>query len=77
MVRAGEGLERRVIRKDTSFDPSVLPSQGSIQELYSALAADNDRLGLVLADIRELVGDGRALVVSPSAASTSNASPSP
>ena len=63
IARAGEGFERRVIRKDTSFDPSVLPSQASIQELYSALAADNDRLGLVLADIRELVGAGRALVV--------------
>ena len=62
-VRAGEALERRVIRKDTSFDPSVLPSQASIQEIYSALAADSDRLGLVLADIRELVRDGRALVV--------------
>jgi superfamily II DNA or RNA helicase len=63
MVRAGEACERRVIRKDTSFDPSVLPSQASIQEIYGALAADNDRLGLVLADIRKLVGDGRALVV--------------
>ena len=63
MVRAGEALERRVIRKDTSFDPSVLPAQASIQEIYGALAADNDRLGLVLADIRALVRDGRALLV--------------
>ena len=63
MVRAGEALERRVIRKDTSFDPSILPSQASIQEIYGALAEDNDRLGLVLADIRELVRDGRAVVV--------------
>jgi superfamily II DNA or RNA helicase len=50
-------------RRDTSFDPSILPSQASIQEIYSALADDNDRLGLVLADIRELVRDGRAAVV--------------
>lgn len=63
MVRAGEALERRVTRKATSFDPSVLPSQASIQEIYGALAADNDRLGLVLADIRKLVRDGRAVVV--------------
>ena len=63
MVRGGDALERWVIRKDTSFDPNVLPSQASIQEIYGALAADNDRLGLVLADIRELVRDGRALVV--------------
>ena len=62
-ARAGHALERRVIRKDTSFDPSVLPPEASIQEIYSALASDSDRLGLVLADIRQLVGDGRALVV--------------
>ena len=63
MVRAGDALERRVIRRDTSFDPSVLPAQASIQEIYGALAADNDRLGLVLADICALVRDGRALLV--------------
>jgi superfamily II DNA or RNA helicase len=62
-VRPGEALERRVIRKDTSFDPSILPPGASIQEIYGALAKDDDRLALVLADIRELVHDGRALVV--------------
>jgi superfamily II DNA or RNA helicase len=62
-VRTRDALERRVIRKDTSFDPSILPSQASIQEIYGALANDIDRLRLVLADIRELVRDGRALVV--------------
>ena len=62
-VCAGEALEHRVIRKDTSFDPSVLPAQASIQEIYGALANDLWRLGLVLADIRELVQEDRALVV--------------
>ncbi len=62
-LRAQDALERRVIRKDTSFDPTSLPSGASIQEIYGALAKDDDRLGLVLADIRELVRDGRALVV--------------
>jgi superfamily II DNA or RNA helicase len=62
-IRAGEALERRVIRKDTSFDPSILPPGASIQEIYGALAKDVDRLGLVLADIRELARAGRALVV--------------
>ena len=60
---AQERLERRVIRRDTSFDPSVLPTQASIQEIYGALANDIDRLGFVLADIRELVREDRALVV--------------
>jgi superfamily II DNA or RNA helicase len=63
MTRPGQALERRVIRRNTSFDLSVLPSEPSIQEIYSALAKDHDRLDLVLADIRELVRDGRALVV--------------
>ncbi len=62
-VHTRDAVERLVIRKDTSFDQSVLPSRASIQEIYGALAKDNDRLDLVLADIRELVGDGRALVV--------------
>jgi superfamily II DNA or RNA helicase len=62
-VCAGGALERRVIRKDTNFDPIVLPSQASIQEIYGALANDIDRLGLVLADIRELMRQERALVV--------------
>ena len=62
-AREGEALGRRVIRRDTEFDPSVLPTQASIQEIYRALANDDDRLGLVIADIRELVREDRALVV--------------
>ncbi len=62
-VREGRTLERRVIRRDTRFDPSVLPTQASIQEIYGALATDLDRLSLVVADIRELVREERALVV--------------
>ncbi len=62
-VTAGKALGRRVIRRDTSFDPSILPTQASIQEIYGALANDVDRLDFVLADIRELVREDRALVV--------------
>ena len=62
-AREGVALGRRVIRRDTAFDPSVLPTQASIQEIYGALANDNDRLGLVIGDIRELVREDRALVV--------------
>jgi superfamily II DNA or RNA helicase len=56
-------LKRRVIRKDTSFDPSLLPPQASIQEIYGAIANDSDRLALILADIRKLICEERALVV--------------
>ena len=62
-AREGAALGRRVIRRDTAFDPSVLPTQASIQEIYGALANDDDRLGLVIADIRELVREDRVLVV--------------
>jgi superfamily II DNA or RNA helicase len=55
-------LVRRLIRKDTSFDPTVLPPQASIQEIYAALVNDTDRLQIVLTDIRELVREGRAVV---------------
>lgn len=56
-------LERRVIRKDTNFDPSILPPEASIQEIYGALANDGDRLALVLADIRQIIREHRAVVV--------------
>jgi superfamily II DNA or RNA helicase len=45
------------------FDPSVLPQEASIQEIYGALAADTGRLDLILADIRRLIAEGRAPVV--------------
>ena len=47
----------------TSLVPPRLPTQPSIQEIYGALANDIDRLDFVLADIRELVREDRALVV--------------
>ena len=56
-------VARRLMRKDTSFDPSVLPPEPSIQEIYGALANDTGRLNQVLSDIRDLVGEGRAVVV--------------
>ncbi len=56
-------LERRVIRKDTDFDPNILPPNASIQEIYGALASNIDRLGMVLTDIRKLVDEQRAVVV--------------
>ena len=62
-ARQGKALRRRVIRRDTDFDPSGLPTQATIQEIYGALANDDDRLRLVIADIRQLVREERALVV--------------
>lgn len=57
------GLELRVTRRETNFDSGVLPPEASIQEIYGALACDEDRLELVVADARELAGEGRAALV--------------
>ena len=57
------GLELRVTRRETNFDSSVLPPEASIHEIYGALACDEDRLELVVADARELAREGRAALV--------------
>jgi superfamily II DNA or RNA helicase len=57
------GLELRVTRRETNFDSSVLPLEASIQEIYGALARDEERLQLVIADALELAREGRAALV--------------
>lgn len=56
-------LELQVIRRDTAFDPSVLPTDAGIQEIYGALAEDNERLEIVVRDACELVSHGRSPLV--------------
>ena len=56
-------LALRVVRRDTPFDPAVLPSDPAIQEIYSALAADDDRTELIVRDTRQLLADGRVPLV--------------
>jgi superfamily II DNA or RNA helicase len=55
--------DRGVIRRQTNFDSSHLPTGASIQEIYGALASDPDRLELVVSDIGDLVAQRRALIV--------------
>ena len=62
-TRQQHALDLRVVRRDTSFDPNVLPRDSSIQEIYSALAADDDRLELVASDARRLLREGRAPMI--------------
>ena len=57
------GLELRVTRRETSFDSSLLPPAASIQEIYGALACDEDRIELVVADALALAREGRAALV--------------
>jgi hypothetical protein len=42
------GLELQVIRRDTAFDPSVLPTDAGIQEIYGALAEDGERPEMIV-----------------------------
>jgi superfamily II DNA or RNA helicase len=62
-VRQHHDLDLLVVRRETSFDPALLPNEASIQEIYGALAFDEDRLQLVVADARHLLDDGRAVMV--------------
>lgn len=57
------GLTLRVVRRNTGFDPSVLPPEPGIQEIYSALASDAERIELIVRDICELLAEGRAPLV--------------
>ena len=54
---------KRLSARETRFDPTLLPNEASIQEIYGALAVDEQRLQLVVADARELLDEGRAVTV--------------
>ena len=56
-------LDLQVIRRDTAFDPSVLPTDAGIQEIYGALAEDGERSEMVVHDACELVSQGRSPLV--------------
>jgi superfamily II DNA or RNA helicase len=56
-------LELRVVRRDTPFDPSGLPTDAGIQEIYGALATDERRTELIAGDALELVAQGRSPIV--------------
>lgn len=60
---AGQALEFRVVRRDTGFDPSALPTDPSIHEVYGAIAADERRTKLIVGDTLELLRQGRSPIV--------------
>jgi superfamily II DNA or RNA helicase len=62
-ANADTELALRVIRRDTAFDPKMLPSERAIQEIYSALAADAERIELIVRDVRRLLDEGRVPLV--------------
>lgn len=56
-------LQLRVVRRDTGFDPSALPTEASIQEVFGALADDDERTRLIADEALELSGQGRSPIV--------------
>lgn len=60
---AAQPLALRVVRRDTSFDPSALPTDASIQEIYGVLAIDDERNELIAADTLTLMERGRSPIV--------------
>lgn len=62
-TRSRQALELRVVRRDTGFDPSALPTDPSIHEIYGAIAVDERRTDLIVRDTLELVRQGRSPIV--------------
>ena len=62
-VRGGEELRLRVVRRETTFDPAVLPTDAGIQEVYAALAEDERRTELVVNDALQLTAEGRSPII--------------
>jgi superfamily II DNA or RNA helicase len=60
---ADDDLALRVIRRDTDFDPGVLPPDPGIQEVYSALAVDERRIDLIASDTLGLLREGRTPIL--------------
>jgi superfamily II DNA or RNA helicase len=52
-----------VVRRDTPFDPATLPNDATIQEVFSALAADEQRSELIAQDTLSLLAERRSPIV--------------
>ncbi len=61
--RAGEELRLCIVRRETTFDPAVLPTDAGIQEIYGALAVDERRTDLIVKDTLQLIVEGRSPII--------------
>jgi hypothetical protein len=55
----GSAPRRVLIERRTAFDPAVLPTDASAQEVLGAIAADMSRTQSVVDDVAALVAEGR------------------
>ena len=62
-ARSDEPLELRIVRRDTPFDPATLPTDAAIQEIYGALAIDEQRTKMIVGDALDLLAEGRFPIV--------------
>jgi hypothetical protein len=62
-TRSSHPLALRVVRRDTPFDPGVLPTDAGIQEIYAALVAEEQRTELIAKDTLELTAQGYCPIV--------------
>ncbi len=62
-ARSGAQLNLRIVRRETAFDPAVLPTDAGIQEIYGALATDERRTELIAQDTIQLTAEGRSPIV--------------
>jgi superfamily II DNA or RNA helicase len=62
-TRSSQPLVLRVVRRDTTFDPQTLPTDPHIQEVYTALVADERRTEMIARDTLELTAKGRSPIV--------------
>jgi superfamily II DNA or RNA helicase len=62
-ARSSERLAHRVVRRDTDFDPAMLPTDPHIQEVFTALAADEARTEMIANDALALAAQGRQPIV--------------
>ena len=62
-TQPGAELSLRIVRRETSFDPAMLPTDAGIQEIYGALATDEQRADLIARDASRLTTEGRSPIV--------------
>lgn len=61
--RGDHKFKLHVIRRDTAFSAATPPTEATVQEIYSALATDEQRLELVANDVEKLMREGRSPIV--------------
>jgi len=56
-------FEHRLLVRETAFTPGALPDGAGIQDLYAALAADQDRNDLIFDDMLSALEEGRSPIL--------------